>query len=343
MVDKADNQNTQAADDKSNESSSTLEAAIAAKQAAILAKSVEPEKGDEKPDEDSKPVLEPLDDDEPIEPVDDDDSGDEGGDEDTTILPAGHRRAALARGWKEEEINHFLETKPEEALVAFRDTFDKWQQESSEWSARGRALMAAGTSVGDKKDDDKSDPSLTKFDADVLIAEHGNEELINALVKPLNQMVDQINSAVGRLSQSEEETADSRAAALAIEAQNFLTSGAMKPYEEVYGIEVKDLTANQLENRFQLFEEADIIAAGARAHEQKITVSEALTRAHAIISQETRDEGIRAEIRKSLKKRTKTSRGSRQRSAPADKKDEPVSEKELIKRTEARLKALREK
>lgn len=321
---------TSAVDD--DKDSSTLEVQIAAKQAAMLSGDVEPdEKGD------SKPVLKPLDDgDEPVDtPVDD------GEDDDTTILPAGHRRAALARGWTAEEIDHFIETKPEEAIVEFRKTFDKWQEESSKWSARGRVLMATEEKPADDKKTD--DSSITEFDADALIEVHGNEELINALVGPLNKIVSQVNAATNRLSKSEQKVADSQTAALVIEAQTFLTSAAMRPYEKVYGGEPKDLTTHQFENRMQLFEEADIIVAGAKAHGIDISVGEALARAHASISQDTRDEGIRAEIRKSMKKRTKTSRGSGQRSAPADKKDGPISEDELVKRTEVRLKTLKAK
>lgn len=341
--DKAGDQDSQAVDDKDNESSSTLEAKIAAKQAAMLSGTVvEPPKEDGKPES----VLEsPDDDDEPVEPVDDDkkEDDDSGGDDDATILPAGHRRAALARGWTSEEIDHFVATKPEEAVATFRTTFNEWQQENSQWSARGRALLAAKTDEGKRDDKKKDDSPLSKFDADALIGSYGNEELINALVTPLNQMVEQINTATGQLTRSEKEVAESRAITLATEAQTFLISETMKPYEKVYGVEVKDLSANQFENRMQLFEEADTIVAGAKAHGKNISVSEALTRAHASITQETRDEGIRSEIRSSMKKRTKTSRGSRQRSAPADKKDEPISEEELVKRTDARLKALREK
>ena len=274
--------------------------------------------------------------------TDDKDSKD---DDDVSILPAGHRRAALARGYTNEEISHYLETKPDEAVARFGEVFDDWQRESSLWSNRGRQLIKAGqqASEGDEGKSKETSEVLSHYDAKALTEEHpGNEDLINALVNPLNAVIDRVNTATERLSSSEEFLQGTRETALAAVTQDFFKSKEMDASKEVYGIEVKDLTAEQVEKRMELFKEADILSAGAIAHGEEITAQNALERAFAIVSQGTRDEGIRQEIRNSMRKRTKTTKSSHQKTSASD-KNEPVSDEELVKRTEARQRALRDK
>ena len=116
----------------------------------------------------------------------------------------------------------------------------------------------------------------------------------------------------------------------------------MKSSRETYGTEVSGLTKEQEKNRMELFEEADILAAGAAAHGKVLSIPEALERAHIIKSQGTRDEVIRQDIRDSIEKRTKTTRGSHQKASTTD-TDQSITEEELERRTEARLQSLRSK
>jgi len=263
--------------------------------------------------------------------------------DESPLLPSGHRRAALARGYTSEEVDHYLETKPDEAVARFEEIFNEWQTENSRWSDRGRQLHAAGQAAkegGDKGN--KSSEALPHFDAEALISEHGNEDLINALVTPLNATIDRVNAATERISHSEDFLRNTEQNALTITTQNFLKSKEMEPFKDTYGTEIKDLTDEQVKNRMELFGEADILVAGAKDHGKDITVQDALERAHIIVSQGTRDEGIRQSIRKSLKKRTKTTRTSHQQTSSTD-ENQPISDKELEKRTSERLRALRNK
>jgi len=265
--------------------------------------------------------------------------------DDSPILPVGHRRAALARGWANEEIDHYLETKPDEAVEKLGEVFDDWQRENSLFSERGRLLKEAGqkASEGDKGEDKKTSDVLPHYDAKALVEEHpGSEDLINALTTPLNAMIDRVNAATEKLTKSEKFVQDTQEDALVTVTQDFLTGKEMEPYRETYGAEIKDVTDEQMQNRLKLFAEADIIIAGAVAHGREITAQNALERAFAIVSQGTRDEGIRQGIRDSMKKRTKTTKSSHQQTSVADENQE-ISEKELEKRTDARLQAIRNK
>jgi len=314
--------------------SSTL-AAVEAKMAAIQGKI----DGDEEvtPETDEKEVLSDAADTKTV------DTDSKVKDEDTVILPSGHRRAALARGYTNEEVDHYLEIKPDEATARFGEIFDDWQKENSRWSDRGRQLAAAKPPVEEGKEPQKETPQvLSHYDPKALIEEHGNEELINALMGPLNAMVDRVNTVTQKLSKSENFLRNTEENALVTITQDFLKSKEMTPFKETYGVEIKDLTDEQQKSRMELFGQADIIAAGAKDHGIDITVQDALERAHILVSQGSRDAAIRQSIRDSLTKRTKTIKSSHQKITTTD-SNQPVSDEELEKRVSANLRSLRDR
>lgn len=330
MVDENEKaEQTQDAD--SDKESPTLEADVAAKLAAM--------RGDvEKNDDDTSSEIETeVDMSDKVEPEQTDPEEKETGD-DAPILPAGHRRAALGRGWTNEEIDYFISNKPEEAVKKFEEVFNDWQKENSEWSDRGRQLAGI-----EKKDDDKKETDvLTHVDTKALIEEHGNEELVNALAAPLNATIDRVNAAVEKISSSEKFLQQTEEDALITVVQDFMGSKEMEPFKDVYGVGSKNPTDEQISSQMKLYEQADIIVAGAKDHGKTITPKDALGRALVILSQGSRDEAIRQGIRDSMKKRTKTTKSSHKKTVAPDANEE-ISEDELVKRTEDRLRKLREK
>ena len=265
--------------------------------------------------------------------------------DDSTILPVGHRRAALASGWSNEEVDHFIETRPDEAVAEFKDVFEARRKESSEWSTRGRQLAAAGkdTDVSETATEAGKGTALDHYDVKALIEEHpGNEDLINALVTPLNATIDRVNAVTEKLTKSEDFVRGTEEQAVAAATQEFLMSDGMKSFRDTYGGEVKDLTDKQQASRMELFKQADIIATGAQDHGYGITIPEALDRAHTILSQGTRDEAIRQGIRDDMKKRTKTTPSSHKRTPVSD-KDGDYSDEELEARVQANMDRIRNK
>ncbi len=263
-------------------------------------------------------------------------------DDDETILPAGYRRAAVGSGWTEEEVDHFLKTQPDTARDEFGKIFDKWQAKSSIWSARGRELAAAG-----KKPDEKvktlakeSDDALSHFDAEALKeANPESESLIDALVAPLNATIDRVNATVEKLSHSEDFLQTTEQNALRGALDDFFGSEGMKSHLKTYGAKFEDLTDEQGTSRMKLINEADIISSGAADHGQDLSVHEAMARAFIQVSHKSRGEQIRAEVRASLEKRTKSTKGSHQ-TAEAPGGDKEITEEELLRRTEERLRNL---
>jgi len=323
----------QAAEDKD---SSTLEAKVESKMAEL--------RGENEDVDDSDEVVVSDEEKETVKDSKPDDAEKES-DANLPMLPSGHRRAALARGYTSEEIDFYLQSNPEDATARFKEIFGEWQEENSRWSQRGRQLIQAD-GTPEKKPPVKEGEFQPVPHADIkaLVEKHGGEyeDLIKDLVAPLNAGIDRINSMGEGLTKSQEFIDSNEEKALATIVDNFLGSKEMSSFADTYGKDVATATEEQVKNRMELFGEADNLIAGAKAHGKSITVEDALNRAHLILSQGTRDEVIRQQIRDSMKKRTKTIKSSHKADSPA-KTNEPISEEELEKRTEARMRELKNK
>ena len=261
--------------------------------------------------------------------------------DDSPMVPSGYTRAALARGYTQEEIDHYVETKPDEAVARFGEIFNEWQKENSRWSERGRQLLDAEKVVPPGEVTKSVKPSnLSRLDANELIEKFGeevNEEFIRAIVDKTNVMYDK---ATEKIAKSEDFLRNSEEQALGTAIEDFFGSEEMKTFEDTYGVDPASLTTEQTTNRMELLKHADIMSRGAAAHGINVTVRDVLGRAHTLVSQGSRDEAIRQSIRKSMKKRTKTTKSSHQKT-PALGAGDSISDDEMIKRTDARLRKFR--
>lgn len=265
--------------------------------------------------------------------------------DDSPILPAGHRRAALADGWTTEEVDYYLESNPEGAMEHFASIYNDWREENSRWSARGRQLKAAdqdtnpSATTPNSTGDNKLKP-MEKFDTQALIEEHGNDELVTALTSKMNNMIDQINPVLEKVAASQEFVESSTEETISKIAQDFFGGKEMESFKDVYGTDYGTATQEQIDKRMELFGEADDIIFGASAHGKQITVEEALKRAHNNVSEGSKDTAIRDSIRKGLKKRTKTLSGSKQKITSTGDDNAPLTREELVARTNDRLRAM---
>ena len=259
------------------------------------------------------------------------------------ILPAGYRRAALARGWSDEEISHYLELNPKEAETRFAEIFNSWQSDNALWSERGRRLAEVDKTTNTKSVESETN-ELKPLDTKAIIEKYGNDDLVNQLVPRLNEAIDKVNKASEKFSQVESVAQDANQKALFDQTQSYLLSDEMRPFRDAYGTAVDALTPVQVETRMKLFGEADIIIRGALEHGKQLSVHDALERAHAHLSHGQIEETVRAQIRESLQKRTKTLQSSKETTLSMAKitaSNAPVSDEELERRTEQRLAALR--
>ncbi len=169
---------------------------------------------------------------EEVSDTDEEEKDSETKDDGSVMLPSGHRRAALARGYTNEEVDFYLKSDPKEAVTRFEKIFNEWQETSVRYSDAGRKLREAqqsaaereqGTEVKTATEKVASEP-LAPIDAKALIEKYGQEELINDLVGPLNASIVQINSVADRLASSEEFLQSTKQNALGDAIQEFFMS-----------------------------------------------------------------------------------------------------------------------
>lgn len=244
-------------------------------------------------------------------------------DDGSVMLPSGHRRAALARGYTNEEIDYFLESDPKEAVARLEKVYNEWQETSVRYSDAGRKLRAAQQYATERGEDKEvkvaskaaTDEPLIPIDAKALVEKYGQEDLINEIVGPLNKSIAHSNAVAERLAKSEEFLRSTQENALGDAIQEFFTSKDMEPFKKTFGT-VGNLTEKQVASRTELLGQADILSAGALDHGSEISIREALERAHMIVSHTSIDETIRQKIHAGMKKRTKTVRSSHKKTAP---------------------------
>jgi len=225
-----------------------------------------------------------------------------------TTIPAGHQRAAMAQGWSQEEIDHLAETDPDKARTEFSGIFSDWQETSSKWAKQGREDAARREAEAEGTTPPSVDTPtasvLKGVDVDEYIEKYGNEELVRAMAGPINEQMAELNALADRLQVSEQYVHHAQQDSLMQATEEFFARGSMQTFHEHYGTDPHNLTDVQLDNRKQLFEESDMLVAGAASHGQKLTVADALERSHAFVTQESQRTTVLDEVRASIQKRT---------------------------------------
>jgi len=256
-----------------------------------------------------------------------------------SLISEGHLRAALAAGWTREMAEHFMDTRPEEAVSVFNELYDKRREESAAYSAHGRRVLA-GVEKSGPAETDKVE-AIPVFDAKTLIEEYGNDDLITALIGPLNAMANQVNAATAKLAESEQFVRASEQQVLQQAVNGFFASTDLSAYHETYGTDASALTSGQVDSRVTVLREADAIIAGASAQGREVTPQEALERAHMFLTEGTRVDDIRREIAASMKRRTKTSRSTQRQASVREDADQPITMEELERRVATQQAAMK--
>ena len=244
-------------------------------------------------------------------------------------LPDAFHRAAEHDGWKPEDIKGFFEADPERALVTFQNIYNSMNRASKDFATLGR-IKAEETrkQVEDAaKTDDKIE--IKDFiDIAKLKEDYEDTALIDGVVKPLNDALKQVTQEIKSLkSQKSSSAADiefaktdqvaatQRAEITAKEAdmkliEQFFTAEDMKSYKDFYGAIgmgqiFQDLQPGQQKNRYEMLQIADQMIAGNAIQGTELSISDALLRAHLLVTEPIREKVIREEIKSSLTKRNK--------------------------------------
>lgn len=268
---------------------------------------------DEKPKDDEKPQDDESDDDKKSEA---DADGDKDADDEpsASTLPAAYRRSLKAYDWTDEEIDAAVTSAPAKFLVTAERIHRNRNAETAQFADLGRkAREAATTPPAAPQPATATTPPVVEpgglklINTEDLIERFGgNEELVNGLVGPVNETIQQINSVLPELRSNIQTVKRAREDTLATQIEGFFTSADMKVFTDFYGnLGETPLTADQQGHRNDVLEMADAIVAGASMQGRRLSVDDALLAAHDSVASEQVASQVRAKIKKGTMKRAK--------------------------------------
>jgi hypothetical protein len=238
---------------------------------------------------------------------------DKGGDTDVgkEELPSAYLRAAIHRGWKEEDANEFFESNPEAALKTFQNCYLDINNASREWALLGKAKVERDKVLN--APETKSEPELTKVDVEKLQKDYDLDPNTVALLEAQNRQVDEIITSRKQQPVTQQVPVQQQVPVgpnpnIELDLNNFFQADTMKAYSEFYG-DLKlgqnwnDLSSGQCNNRWQVIEQAELIISGAESMNHRIDPLDALDRAHMIVSEPIREQVYRDQIKSTAVKR----------------------------------------
>lgn len=266
-------------------------------------------------------------------------------------LPEAYVRAAIAYGWKKEDVISSFKSDPERMLGVLSNIYMTRNKASAEFAALGR--RAAITEPPAKATPQK--PAFTPVDTKRLRDQYGDEagpliEMIESQNKALSQLVEAIPAQKPAVKDDKPFTSPVEEAGIEQQIHSFFESDAMKPYEKVYGKlglgeTYADLPAGQQEHRWKVLEKADLIAGGAHLQGVQITLPEALEMAHLLVTQKYRDQILVDGIKEKVVKRAKSltlnpATGKKKPGDTNDPKPGSRSKEQLVEATQDKLSRL---
>ena len=298
-------------------SEAALEAKVAGGMKKAFASEVSDAENSDAPDGEDKPDSDEADETEDQSETDDGKDGtEEQTDEDeeavaakaAPTLPESYIRSLKAYGWTDDEIDANLKSMGASFIATAAKIHGNRNTEMAAWAAAGRAAREKGQAPVN----DGSSPvhpalqGLKPIDAAQLKEKYGEDELVEAVVGPVNATIAAINAVLPQLMQGQQAVQDARMQALDRQIGEFFGGDAMKPFASFYGDGTAEFTPEQLTQRNKVLETADALLFGAKAQGRNLTTEEALVSAHDLVSGEFRTETVRAGIKKETKARSQS-------------------------------------
>lgn len=236
----------------------------------------------------------------------DDVDGDKDADKEV-VLPPEYLRAAVHRGWKEQDAQKYFDDNPDAALNTFQNIYTDINNASKEWALLGKAKLERDAipnmpAVGVK-------PEFKRVDVDKLKDEYDLPPETVALLKAQNEQLEAVMRQPEPVQQQPIQQVQTRPNPnVELDIENFFKSADLNAYSEFYGsLELgqnwRDLKSGQHDNRWRVLEQADLMIVGAQTAGKKIDTLDALERAHMIISEPIREQVIRGQIKDTATKR----------------------------------------
>jgi len=235
-------------------------------------------------------------------------------------FPAAYRRSLKAYDWTDEEINEAA--KQPGFLTTAAKIHQNRNKEVSGWAEAGRKAQAQQSTPA-KQESAPANTGLKPIDAAKLKAQYGDEALIDALVGPVNQAIEQMNQMLPIVQQTQQRAQMAHGETLVRQIDGFFSGKGMESYKETYGTDTATLTEDQLAGRNKVLEFADALTAGAQMQGRTLHLNDAMQLAFDAVSGGTKTQAARKELTQTLKTRAKGvtlkpgSRGTNLNASPA--------------------------
>jgi len=225
-------------------------------------------------------------------------------------LPDAYRRSLKAYGWEDEDIDQNLKVLGANFITTAGKIHANRNNEVQQWAEQGRQARDAQnptqTPAAAPAKSGQLPSQLASVDARKLTELYGDEELVNAIVGPVNATIAAINLILPGLNDSMQKSQQSETQALVTEIETFFGSEPMKKgYGVLYGDGVNVNTAAQQANRNAVLDQAEAIIYGATRQGRTLTVSDALALAHDSVAAPFREQAIKANITRQAKDRNR--------------------------------------
>lgn len=217
------------------------------------------------------------------------------------------RFVAQFYGWKDDRIDKLFAADPELATETFSQLLNAFQAMSRQQgvglpSQQQRTQTSAPTAA---------QPPVTPgshleqlFANPKAFADANGEQLGQLLVGLQQEVYQPLRTAMRQVAQIQAEYMVQKQQAVAAEATT-ATAGLAQKFPEVYGVDSAKLNLFQQQARQNLFTVADQLRAGAYQQGKEMTVSDALSRAHLIVTAGKQQAAARKEVRNQVQQRSR--------------------------------------
>jgi len=260
-------------------------------------------------------------DDEDDEPGDEDsDSGDEDDEleaaaDDAPTLPDAYRRSLKAYDWTDDEIDNNLAQLGDGFIATAAKIHSNRNRELADWAAAGRRARERQETGRDNPADSRQDqqasdsPSqgLKPINAEELKERYGDDDMVDALVGPLNKTIEAINRQAEQLESGRRAAEQAEIERVSKHVDEFFDDDRLSDYSELYGTSQKGLSEDQLQHRNKVVDTAFDLISGAQAlRNQQMNLDEALELAHDVVSKDFNETKVRSKIKKQAKRRSRS-------------------------------------
>lgn len=238
---------------------------------------------------------------------------------DDTDVPDIYIQAAVRSGWKQDDIDSFIEKDPKLAESVFSNLYLGVNQLSREYSAMGRAKQQMQQQQQAAPKTGEKDTGFKGVDIESLKKEYGDDSsIIDGVVKPLNDALIKLSGDLSAMQQQPVPNAnvagnfdDINDPVVRQQTNAFFDSDTMQSYSDFYGKlegnqDNSHLDIEQRRRRWDVIVEADAMLAGYAASGKYINPEEAMMRAHLLVTEPVREKAIRNNIKATVTKRNKS-------------------------------------